>query len=82
MMAVRDDNLRCVNQILDALDESLGVVIEELKKCQARVEHVRRGVHVEAQLGRTVDPLKAPEVIGADKNGDGGFAFTLDVDNE
>jgi hypothetical protein len=82
MMAVRDENLRCVNQILDALDESLGVVVEELMKCKARVEHIRRGVHVEAQLGRTVDPLKAPEVVGANKDGDGGFAFTLDVDDE
>lgn len=83
-MSVREDNLKCVNSILDALDESLGTVIHELGKCKARVEHIRRGVEVEVQLGRVVnerDPLNAPEIVGADKDGDGGFAFRLDEDN-
>ena len=75
-MNVRDDNFKNMNSLLDALEETLDVVTHELVKCKARIEHLRRGVQVEAQLGRTtpgvVDPLNAPEVVGADKNGEGG----------
>jgi len=80
-MSVREENLKCMNTILDALDETLDVITHELVKCKARIEHVRRGLEVEQQLGRVVDPLKAPEIFGADKDGDGGFAFRLDDDN-
>lgn len=81
-MSVREENLMCMKTILAALDETLDVVTHELAKCKARIEHIRRGLEVEEQLGRVVDPLKAPEVVEADKNGDGGFAFRLDEDDD
>jgi len=84
-MNVRNDNLKCVSDILDALDESIGTIMQELGKCKARVEHVRRGIYVEVQLSRRapaiLDPMNAPEIVGADKNGDGGCGFRLDDDN-
>lgn len=80
-MSMREQNLSAMRDILAGLSEALDVIHVEIEKCQARVKHMKHGLTVEEQIGTivtTLDPLAAPEIVGADKDGNGGMAFVLD----
>lgn len=80
-MSIRDENLKNMQDILTVLGEALGVIKAEVGKCETRVEHLKQGLIVEGQIGpqpTVLNPLDAPEIVGADKDGNGGMAFILD----
>lgn len=83
-MTVRDDNLKCLRDTLTTMRETLAAIHFEVNKLIQQCETISAGLHVEQELSRgdVVDPLKAPEFTGADKDGNGGFAFRLDDDHE
>jgi len=83
-MSIRDDNLKSMQDILVVLGETLDVIKAEVIKCRERVKHLKAGLEVENQIGpthTTINPLKAPEIIGADRDGDGGHSFHKDESN-
>jgi hypothetical protein len=73
-MTVRDDNLKCLRDTLSTMKETLATIHFEINKLIQQCETITAGLIVEEELSRggVVDPLKAPEVVGADKNGEGG----------
>jgi len=78
-MSIRDDNLKSMQDILFVLGEALDVIKVEVVKCGERVKHLKAGLEVENQIGpthTTINPLKAPEVVGADRDGNGGYGFS------
>lgn len=80
-MSIRDQNLKNMQDILVVLGEALSVIKTEVGKCEARVDHLKQGLIVEDQISpqpTVLDPLKAPEVVGADKDGNGGYGFRKD----
>ena len=83
-MTVRDNNLKTLRDTLLVMKETLATIHFEVNKLIQHCETISAGLIVEAELSRgdVVDPLKAPEVIGADRDGNGGFAFRLDEDDD
>jgi hypothetical protein len=84
-MNVRSDNLKCLRDTINVMDESLRTIHFEINKLIQQCETLRAGLIVEQEIVKGAiedrNPLNAPEIVGADKNGDGGFAFRMDEDN-
>jgi hypothetical protein len=79
-MNQRQENQKCIVDIADSMETMLRVIQDACAKMIKNCENLRVAATIDAQLSRTVDPLKAPEVTGADKDGDGGEPYTPRID--
>ena len=69
-----NEEIKEVVNIIDAATEEIRAVCHSLDKKRSRLEEIRSCLVILAQKKRTVtvNPMDAPEVIGADKDGEGG----------
>ena len=71
-----NENIKALYDVLETMDSTLRAIHYEVNQLIMRVEVGKEGLRaIDAILpapGRPRDPLDAPEVIGADKDGDGG----------
>lgn len=52
--------------LVEELADHIGIIVEHIKRAETVVEQLTQ---------RSKDPLKAPEIIGANRDGDGGKVF-------
>ena len=73
---MNEENLKAMHDIISVMIEKLKSIREEVPGLINDCDHLRHGLITaqEEETVRTVDPLQAPEIEGADKDGDGGFA--------
>ena len=71
-----------MTDMLDTIDESLRSIHLACAGMLQTTENLRLGIMVETQLQRTgKDIMDAPEIVGADRDGDGGHDFQKDESN-
>jgi len=75
-MNARAENRKCMVDMIDTLEESIRSIQSACGNMLKTCENLRLGITVEAQLERTVkDIMDAPEIVGADADGEGGEVF-------
>lgn len=79
-MNAREENQKCMRDMLDTLEESVNAVRMGCDSMLKNIENLRLGLMVEQQLRPVQDIMDAPEVVGADANGEGGEEYTPRID--
>ena len=68
-------NLKTMTDIVGTVETSLHAIQHEIAKLVTQCQLLGTAIGTEAmELTKRCDPMDAPEVEGADKDGDGGYA--------
>jgi hypothetical protein len=61
-MRVRDENIQCMLEACDRIETATDAIFSAAGQLRRAVATIRNGLVVEAQLGRVVNPIDAPEI--------------------
>lgn len=61
-MRAREENVQCMLEACDRIETATDAIFSAAGQLRRAVATIRNGLVVEAQLGRVINPIDAPEI--------------------